>query len=401
MIEGEFLSEIILTKENFISKFPESLESARELEKLNLLPLKVDNSLSFKLFVKMLGFRYADGCIYYQKRSKSFTFALYFGKIKDANRLCKDFYNVFDILKKPKLNKNTRTYIVYLPASFARLSICAGSPAGDKTLQSFILPKWIFNLQDEIKWEFLDGLFSGDGAAPKLKLNSNSCESLKLSLSSDKKFVKKFTEQFMIDIWKLIDSLDINVTKPKIEWNSPHKGNDGSITYPVIIRILTEKENMLKFLENVHYTYSYNASEKTKLAIKALKGENLKKDLKKFLINNGKYTLQRELSVLLQEDFQKHLIECSASKLSQSRGKYNKLAEFLYQNSKAIKLDSIRDKYIADWHYGKKFIPLFYIKVLSKLAGFDLKYLIDKIKKVKLFKAHNKYAVFFYDDNLC
>jgi len=395
------LTKTLVTKKVFVSTFPNCMNNVVDLEKLNLLPLFIENTKSFRLFVKILGFRYADSCIYNQKRNRSFTFALYFGKISDAKNLCKDFYNIIGIKKEPKLNKSSGTYVVYLPASFARLCICAGSPIGDKTLQSFPIPKWIFGLEDELKWEFLDGLFSGDGAAPRLKSNSNSCESLKLSLNSDERFVKKFAKQFMADTWKLIESLDVKASRPNIEWNSPTIGKDGSVTYPVTIRILTRKENMLRFLENVHYSYACGASEKTKLAINALKGENLKKDLKNFLTKNGKYALQRDMSILLQEDIQKSLIEYSANKLSQSRGKYSKLAEFLYQDSETIKLDSIRDKYIADWRYGKKFIPLSYVKILSKLAGFDLRYLIDKIRKVKLLRAHNKYAVPFCGDNIC
>ena len=385
----------IVTKEDFISKFPDSVNNVEELERLGLLPLENKDNKLFSLFVKILGFRYADGCIYYQRRNKSFTFALYLGKLKDAKILCDDFHDVFDIKKEPKLNKNSRTYVVYLPVSFARLAVCAGSPIGDKTLQSFVLPRWIFDLPEDLKWEFLDGLFSGDGEAPKLKINSNSCESLKLSLSSDGRFVKKFSRQFMTDVWKLIESLGVNASKPKIEWNSPKIGKDGSITYPVNIRIFTRKENILRFLENVHYSYAFGASEKTNLAINALKGENIKKDLKDFLMKNGNSPTRRELSILLRAEFQKHLIDCSANKLSNSRGKYSKLANFLYQNSEAIKLDSIRDNYIADWRYGKKFIPLSYVKTLSRLSGFDMSYLIDKTEKVKLFRAHNKYAVPF------
>jgi len=389
------MTEILVTKKDFISKFQKSIDNVVKLEKLSLLPLAVENTKSFRLFVRILGFRYADSCIYYQKRNKSFTFALYFGKIVDAENLCNDFYNTFGIKKEPMQNKISGTYVVYLPAFFARLCVCVGSPIGDKTLQSFKMPKWIFNLEDELKWKFLDGLYSGDGAAPKLKQNSNSCESLKLSLSSDGRFVKKFSRQFMTDVWKLIESLGVNASKPKIEWNSPKFGKDGSITYPVNIRIFTRKENILRFLENVHYSYAFGASEKTNLAINALKGENIKKDLKDFLMKNGNSPTRRELSILLRAEFQKHLIDCSASKLSNSRGKYSKLANFLYQNSEAIKLNSIRDNYIADWRYGKKFIPLSYVKILSRLSGFDMSYLIDKTEKVKLFRAHNKYAVPF------
>lgn len=387
--------ETLVTKKDFVSKFPNSVNNVEELERLGLLPLENKDNKLFGLFVKILGFRYADGCIYYQRRNNSFTFALYLGKFKDAEKLCKDLYDAFGIRKEPKLNKKSKTYVVYLPASFARLCICTGSPVGDKTLQSFVLPRWIFNLSEDLKWEFLDGLFSGDGEAPRLKINSNSCESLKLSLSSDKRFVRTFTRQFMTDVWRLMDSLSIKASRPKIGWNSPRVGRDNSITYPVTIRVLTKKENMLRFLENVRYSYAFGASEKTKIAIDALKGENIKKDLKNFLLGNGETLIRRELSILLQSEFQKRLIECCANKISNSRGKYNKLANFLYQDSKEIKLGSLRDNYIADWRCGKKFIPLSYVKALSKLSGFDMNFLIGKTEKVKLFRAHNKYAVQF------
>lgn len=238
-------------------EMPVAVKGIKELEEMNLLPLEISNLNSFKHFMRALGLRCSDGCIYEQKRNNSFTFYVCFSEKINALKFIEDCNKIWNI--KLNVHYSSRAYYVYLPASVGRLMLAIGSPCGDKTTQLFRFPKWIFELNETLKWEFIDGLFSGDGDTPRLKKSKNSCESLRISLSSEKSIVKRFCEGFMMDLYRLFISLNIKVTKPKIGWNNSRISKEGKITYPVNIRILTRKNNMIKFLNGVKYRYRERA----------------------------------------------------------------------------------------------------------------------------------------------
>lgn len=255
---------------------PKSVKGIKELENMGLLPLTISNSKAFTQFVRTFGLRFADGCVYEQKRNNSFTGYVCFGEHEDATKFINDCKNAWNIDLIPHFSSNA--YYIYLPASLVRLMIIIGSPVGDKTLQNFSLPKWIFILPYNLKFEFVDGLFSGDGEVPRLKKSGLASESLKISLSSEESIVEEFSKDFMLDLWKLIDSLGIKASKPTVMYNQPRIGKDEITTYPVAIRILTQKQNMIKFLNNVRYRYNAKGTEAVIKSLEALTKNDMLRD---------------------------------------------------------------------------------------------------------------------------
>lgn len=247
---------------------PKSVKGINELKDMNLLPLEISKEESFIHLVHTLGIRYADGCIYEQKRNNSYTYYLCFGDKLDALTYIKDSKRIWNI--NLNLYQCSRAYYIYLPSSLARLTVYLGSPVGNKTLQLFSLPYWVFSLPSSLKWEFISGLFSGDGSTPKLKPSNNSCETIKLSLSSEKSITKRFANLFIYDIWDLLTELGIKVSKPTIKWNQPRYSKNGKVTYPIEIRILTRKDNMIKFLKNIKYKYTNKAYIRAKKILNIL-----------------------------------------------------------------------------------------------------------------------------------
>jgi len=69
---------------------PRSIKGLKELESMKLLPLEISDSLEFKHFMITLGLRYADGCIYNQRRNNSYTFYICFGDEIDALKFVED-----------------------------------------------------------------------------------------------------------------------------------------------------------------------------------------------------------------------------------------------------------------------------------------------------------------------
>ena len=68
------ISKIINMNEGTINywlmgkSIPRSIKGIKELENMELLPLEISDSIQFKHFIRTLGLRYSDGCIYEQKR---------------------------------------------------------------------------------------------------------------------------------------------------------------------------------------------------------------------------------------------------------------------------------------------------------------------------------------------
>jgi len=373
---------------------PKSIKEIEKLKRMGLVPLIVSSKDSFRLFIRIFGFRLADGCIYFQRRNNSFTFALYFGTLKDAQWLCNDVNKIWQLNVKPNKFKNSNEYVVYLPSFLARLYISLGSPVGDKTSQMLKLPQWIPNLPNNLKWEFIDGLFAGDGTTPRLKPNINSSESLRITLNSEKTIVEVFRENFMKKLQLLLNSLSIKTSEPKIIWKRKILSKDGTVTYPVELRILTQKENMIKFLENVNYTYCKKGNIQREKVLNGLKGNDIKDELFLFFETNGEIPPFKNICILLEKNIQFNLIENAASRFP-SKNRYTQLAMYLYKkfrNLSQTKFSSLRDNYIFDWKFGRRFIPYFYLKELAFLSGIKLNTLFEFVQKVRLFKNRNKFA---------
>jgi len=386
-------SEILKSYLNFKLK-TRVKKGIENLKLMKLLPLVINSSEEFRLFVRIFGFRLADGTIYQQKKNNSFTFALYFGTKDDAQWLCDDVKKIWKLIVKPNKFKKSNCYVVYLPSYLARLCILVGSPIGDKTLTAFKLPSWIFDLPNNLKWEFIDGLFAGDGATPRLKPNINSSKSLKIALNSEKSLAELFKNNFMKKLKILLNSLGIKTSEPKILWNEEILAKDGRITYPISLRVLTQRDNMIKFLENVNYSYCKRGNSRREIALKVLNGLDIKDELSLFIETNGEIPPSKNICVLLEKKFQYNLIESAAARFS-SKNKYTQLAIFLYNKFNRlskIKLDSIKDSYIYDWKFGRRFIPFFYLKGLAVLAKVELDYVGQFIEKVRLLKNRNEFS---------
>lgn len=248
---------------------PKSVKGIIELESMDLLPLTISLDKSFEHFIRTFGLRYSDGCIYHQERNNSYTGYLCFGTKEDAEWYVNDSLKIWNI--KMNVHYSTRAYYVYLPASLVRLMILLGSPVGRKTSQAFSIPIWIFSLPKELKMALLDGIFAGDGSVPKLKPSQKSSESLKLQMNAEESVVKEFASGFMLDVVELLESLDVRSSKPLIKYTEPKFSKKGIITYPVNVRVFTRKDNMIKFLENIKYTYCKKGHERGKIILEILK----------------------------------------------------------------------------------------------------------------------------------
>lgn len=384
--EGDLLRLYPLKMKNRIGK------AIKELKSAGLLPLRISGSESFKHFVHLLGLRYSDGCIYKQTRNNSYTFYICFGNKRDAERLVKDCNRIWGFSLRSCYGTNA--YYVYLSASLARLMISIGSPVGRKTNQLFRVPKWVFSLPDSLKWEFLSGIFSGDGSAPKIQTDLECSRSLTLSLNSESETVEGFCKGFMGDLWLLLNQLGIKSSKPVIRWNNSRISKSGATTYPVVIRILTEKGNMRKFLGNARYTYSINHSRNSGIVLGILRGNKQISQLRQYLLNPSQNAPR--ICVFLGQPRQRELIEAAVHMFAENKEKgiYRKLAKHLCLMCENVNNPHfLGNKYLFDWKRKRAFIPVDCVVELARLCNIKASDIENDIKEVKFIRAHNKFAV--------
>lgn len=333
----------------------------------------------YSFICHLFGLRYSDGCIYKQKRNNSYTFYICFGKEKDAITFIYEFRRIFN--RNINYYYGSRAYYAYLPAELARLFISLGSPTGNKVTQLFRLPTWVFNLSDKLKWEFLSGLFSGDGSCPRLKKGMYSSESLKISLSSEDCIVEDFRDGFMQDIYILLKSLDLEISKPKIEYNNPRLSKNKKISYPVNIRILSKKNNMKRFLENIEFRFNNKYTLKTNELLDVLAGKFHLKELEDYVkYYEGKNPTR--LTVLLKNNLSKELLTGCSNKL----GGYELFAKYLKNCCPSlynVTLNSISHRYVYEWKRGSKYIPIDCVIEMLKLLRKDKVSIYTYIERVK------------------
>lgn len=241
---------------------PRPIKAVEMLNEIKLIPLRISNSWEFLQFIRVLGLRYGDGCISHQRKNRSITCSFSFHDVLDAQLFCEDIRKAWRL--NVKILPGPRAFYVFLPASMGRLLVCAGAPIGKMTKQLYRLPQWIFELALDLRWEFVDALFSADGSAPQLQSSGTCCKSFGISLNCEESLVQSFADGFMKDIWQLLRGLNVKASYPKIMWNQPHKSKNGDVTYPVKIRILTMKSNVLHFLQRISFRYCKRKAERAR-----------------------------------------------------------------------------------------------------------------------------------------
>ena len=98
---------------------------------------------------------------------------------------------------------------------------------------------------------------------------------------------------------------------------------------------------------------------------------------------------------------QKELIENAADKVAVKckKGIYKDLAKHLYLKCKNVNnFHFLYNKYISDWKYRRKFIPIDCVVELGKLCNKNISDIEKDIKQVKFIRVHNKYAVPYNGD---
>jgi len=151
-----------------------------QLDRRGLLPLRY-NSPQLPYLLKLLGYVWGDGCIYFtNQRGKGATW--FWGKPDDLEEIRADVKQlgftpsrVYTRTRRHSMTtfyadyefENTETGFKVVGSAFAALLAALGAPVGDKTTQDFRVPTWLDRAPLWQKRLFLAAFFGAELTAPK------------------------------------------------------------------------------------------------------------------------------------------------------------------------------------------------------------------------------------------
>jgi len=258
-------------------------EIINRLEKNNLLPLKT-TSYQFPILLKILGYLWGDGTIYFKNKRKRGRISFY-GKREDLILIKKDLkkinFNAYLQSRKRK-HKITTLYKTYsfenqeaslnlASTSLAILLQALGAPVGNKTRQNFSLPQWFFRLPLWQKRLFLAGFFGAELSSPKIitKHNFNFYMPV-LSLNKEEGYQKN-GKNFLKEIAKVLN--EFGVKTKKITQRKEQINKNGKQSYRIRLILSSQPESLLNLFGKINYEYNQEKQFLANLAIHFIKAK--------------------------------------------------------------------------------------------------------------------------------
>ena len=232
------------------NKSSKALRCIRYLIKNKFLPFKIKNNKETKLILRLLASSFCDGHIH-----KRFLCYKYAGNKKDILNLYEEVKKVFPFLKlkidfiKTKGNINGReiageVYVLIIQNSyFCRFLTCLGAPIGDKVLQSFVIPNFIYDLPYNLKAIFIGQIYSDEGSKPV-----HTDHSFYLAFKMNKRIeLKNEHMSFLLEIKSLLN--DFGIESGKVSWGRISSRKSGIKTGSGSFYISVKKENLKNFIK--------------------------------------------------------------------------------------------------------------------------------------------------------
>lgn len=276
---------------------PYSLNCVKKIIELDLLPLTPKNK-KFGLIVKLFAYILTDGNI-----NQSLRNIIICGELEDLRFLSKEIFNSFPTERFSIVSKNTKGilegrtikgvshYLQINSVALGRLLYALGAPKGDKVKQIMNLPKWIFNLDDDLKKVFLGILWSTEGSKPIRTARGKYVGGYNLyfTMAKDIRLIKHHIK-FLNQIGLLFKELSIETTKVKLGTNRT-KRKDGIISQNCYFYIRSNHKNFIRFYEEIPI-FARKKEEKFDEAIKYFKNIAKRKEerdaLKQKVLNKAK-----------------------------------------------------------------------------------------------------------------
>ncbi len=239
-----------------------------ELELRGLLPLTSRNK-DLPRLIRLIGHLFGDGGIYLDRAENSLRYKIVFsGRKNELSEIRKDLeklgFNISDIIESKSESivesdkgfhriKGTSYQLRITNKSLALLFISLGVPVGDKALSDYTIPKWIYELPDWMKKEFLRGFFGSELSKPRMsKKINNTTVGMPLFAISKLKSIR--IDNFLGSFSKLLSYFDLKITNVLPCGKCYRK--DGNITTKYVISLSSDYNSIKILYGNIGFAYS-------------------------------------------------------------------------------------------------------------------------------------------------
>ncbi|MDD5688131.1 MAG: intein-containing RctB family protein [Elusimicrobia bacterium] len=280
-----------------------------QLKKRNLLPLKY-NSPQLPYLLKIMGYVFGDGNIHFVgKTGKGVT--SFYGEKENLEKIRDDIFVFgYECSKVYQRQRNHKIKTLYKEYSFQTIESCCmsrssslaillillGTPVGNKTLQNYSVPEWIFKATLWQKRLFLAAFFGAEMSSPKtLTKHGYNFYLPTVSMNKNENYLDS-GRTFLEQIAELLNEFDVetNTISCRMEYIGKEKKKSHrfrlqlSNQYKTLINLYSkigfEYNQKRQFLANVAVNY---LQEKEKLVIKREKIAQYALSLKKQGLSAG------------------------------------------------------------------------------------------------------------------
>lgn len=236
------------------------------LEKNNILPLRYD-SPQLPYLIKIMGYCFGDGSLYFQKeRNKGIT--AFYGKRQDLKDIKRDLERIgfkSKIYSRHRRHKIKTQYStvkfereeVFLKApcnGLAVLLVALGMPIGNKCRQPYGVPKWLIKAPLWQKRLFLAGLFGAELSSPKTLTGHGYnfyCPTLSMNKTKD---CLENGREFLKDISKMLSEFGVKTNHISERLEYVNKG--GLVSHRLRLILSNNSEDLINLYSRIGFEYN-------------------------------------------------------------------------------------------------------------------------------------------------
>ena len=242
----------------------------RKLKERNLIPLDY-NHPKLHYILKILGYFFGDGYLNFIGKRCDGILGFSSKNPLDLVEIRNDIVKIGYTPSKIYFKERNREYFFYVNASSLLVFLHAlGAPIGDKTLQKYRVPKWIFRCSFEQKRLFLAALFGAELSKPTIRKNKPTLFANPQLEMAKEVSIADSAKEFLKDITKLLQEFGVEATIYRRKGVYVRK-KDGKKTVKFILSIKSYPENLINLWEKIGYEYNGERQELAKLAVAYLK----------------------------------------------------------------------------------------------------------------------------------
>ncbi len=267
-IRSRSRSSVIVDKKVVEEAAPPKSDSQRtisELERLGLLPLRLDNP-KLPALVRLLGHAFGDGTLSYSRAGTGFGGKfIASGEPVDLDSIASDLravgFNVSPVYHGSSTSVVTtdsgqRTisgwYNVVSTSSIVLFTLMKslGAPVGEKAVAQYRIPRWLIRSPEEVKAEFLASYFGSELDKPRFSSDTISVPSFSVSKVAES---LESGIGFVDDIDLMLRDLGVSISSSRIFPSAYRK--DGRKSYKIVVYIASNIRNLAALFGKIGYAY--------------------------------------------------------------------------------------------------------------------------------------------------